>query len=235
MPVAAPTPRSRVSPAASPGQTPAPRHDQRRRSLPVAQHQRRDVSEGNAGLTNAVFTVTLSVPSGRQVAVAYTTGDGSAVAGADYQATSGTLGFSPGTTQMSILVPIFGDGAFEPNETFQVTLSAPSLATLGDAYGIGTVVNDDALRLTWGDFYAPRDGSADGRSSTLPQGSASPIARPTVRRPAYGRSPRRAGRPATPASAGAVTRAMCRCRRTSMATGKPTARSTGARRAGGTS
>jgi hypothetical protein len=36
-----------------------------------------------------------------------------------------------------------------------------SYATLADAQGMGTILNDDASRTTWGDFYAPRDGSAD--------------------------------------------------------------------------
>ena len=52
---------------------------------------------------------------------------------------------------MTIAMPVFGDGAFEPNETFQVTLSSPTNASLADPYGIGTIL-DDASRQTWGDF-----------------------------------------------------------------------------------
>jgi hypothetical protein len=119
------------------------------------------VYEGHAGMTSAVFTISLSAASGRAVQVAYASSDSSALAGSDYQAVSGSVEILPGLTAATVSVPVFGDGAFEPNETFQLTLSAPSNATLADPHGIGTILNDDASRLTWGDFSVPRDGSAD--------------------------------------------------------------------------
>ena len=56
------------------------------------------VTEGNAGTTTASFPVTLSSPSSQNVSVNYSTADGSATAGSDYSATSGTVNFSPGST-----------------------------------------------------------------------------------------------------------------------------------------
>ena len=83
--------------------------------------------------------------------MASATSNETAVSGSDYQAVSGTVVFPPGIPSMTIAMPVFGDGAFEPNETFQVTLSSPTNASLADPYGIGTIL-DDASRQTWGDF-----------------------------------------------------------------------------------
>ena len=74
--------------------------------------------EGNTGSTNAIVTVTLSAPSAQTVTVQhYSTADGTALAGSDYQAVSGKLTFAPGETSKSILVPVFGDRVLEPDET----------------------------------------------------------------------------------------------------------------------
>ena len=66
------------------------------------------VAEGNAGTTAAVFTVSLSGPSTITVTVDYATSDGTATAGTDYQAASGTLTFPPGTTTGQVSVPVIG-------------------------------------------------------------------------------------------------------------------------------
>src|SRR5690606_23063191 len=73
------------------------------------------VTEGNSGSTNATFTVTLSAASGRVVTVNYTTANGTATAGQDYTAVSGTLTFNPGTTSQTIVVPVLGDTLDEAN------------------------------------------------------------------------------------------------------------------------
>ena len=101
------------------------------------------VTEGNAGTTTANFTVTLTPTSSQTVTVQYATADGSATAGSDYVATSGTLTFPPGTATQPIAVTVNGDTQFEANENFFVNLSAPTNATIADAQGIGTIVNDD--------------------------------------------------------------------------------------------
>lgn len=107
------------------------------------------VTEGNAGTTNAVFTVTLSAPTHTlSAAVAFATANGSATAGSDYQSTSGTVIFAPGTTSQTITVVVNADFVIEPNETFSVNLSTPSNATIADAQGVGTIVNDDTVDST---------------------------------------------------------------------------------------
>ncbi|HWT02319.1 MAG TPA: Calx-beta domain-containing protein [Pyrinomonadaceae bacterium] len=101
------------------------------------------VTEGNAGTTNATFTVSLSGATSREVRVNYQTANGSAVAGSDYQTTQGQLVFSPGQTSKSVLVPVIGNTLSEPSETFLVNLSAPVNAVIADAQGVGTITDND--------------------------------------------------------------------------------------------
>jgi uncharacterized repeat protein (TIGR01451 family) len=100
-------------------------------------------AEGNVGSSNFVFTVTLSGQSSQTVTVNYATANGTATAGSDYTATSGTLTFNPGVTSLPISVPVAGDTSFEGNETFTVTLSTASNATISNPTGTGTITNDD--------------------------------------------------------------------------------------------
>jgi Calx-beta domain/RTX calcium-binding nonapeptide repeat (4 copies) len=129
-------------------------------------------SEGDSGSQTAAFTVSLSKASPLRIRVAYTTADGTATAGSDYTATSGTLVFAPGQTTQTVAVPIVGDTAFEPDETFTLTLSSPVNATLGTATATGTITNNDAPTAKPGHYNGPIssggnidfDVSADGRT-----------------------------------------------------------------------
>ena len=67
--------------------------------------------------------------------VGYATAGGTATAGSDYAATSGTLTFNPGVTTQTITVNVNGDTTVEPDETFFVDLSAPTNATIATAQG----------------------------------------------------------------------------------------------------
>ncbi|KAF0103975.1 MAG: endoglucanase [Rhodospirillaceae bacterium] len=102
------------------------------------------VAEGNGELAHFMFTVTLDKAATGPVTVAYSTADGTATAGSDYAATGGTLTFAAGETSKTVHVDISGDTVFEGNETFAVTLSNASGATLADATAVGTIVNDDS-------------------------------------------------------------------------------------------
>lgn len=89
------------------------------------------------------ITVTLSAASTGPVIVDYATSDGTATAGLDYTATSGTLTFQPGETSKTVDVSIFDDGVEEATKTFTLTLTNPSGAALGTASAIGTILDDD--------------------------------------------------------------------------------------------
>jgi len=99
------------------------------------------VIEGTAGTTDAVFTLSLSSVSGRQVNVNFATANGTATAGADYQSATGTVTFNPGETSKPITVVVNGDVLNESNETFFVNLSNANNATLADSQGQGTIIN----------------------------------------------------------------------------------------------
>jgi hypothetical protein len=101
------------------------------------------VTEGNTGTRDATFTVSLSVACEEAVTVNYATADGTATAGSDYRATSGTLRIPAGQTTGTITVQVNGDRRGEPNETFFVNLSSPTNATLADGQGVGTILDDE--------------------------------------------------------------------------------------------
>ena len=122
------------------------------------------VMEGDIGTTTLSLPVTLSGTSGREVDVDYATSDGTATAGSDYTATSGTLIFAAGETSKQIDVSVTGDLPVEGNETFTVTLSSPFNADLGTSVATGTITNDDANpKLVVGDAV-----KLEGNSGTTP-------------------------------------------------------------------
>lgn len=95
---------------------------------------------------------TLSIPvirsngSTDSVAVQYATANGTALAGADYEARNGTLSFGSGVTMRTIDIPIINDLMVEGVEHFRVDLGNPSGAVIG-AIGSTTVtiVDDDSM------------------------------------------------------------------------------------------
>ena len=123
------------------------------------------VLEGDIGTTTLSLPVTLSGPSGREVDVDYATSDGTATAGSDYLATTGTLVFAAGETSKQIDVTVNGDIQVEGDETFTVTLSAPFNADLGTSVATGTITNDDNVgpKLVVGDAAV-----LEGNSGTTP-------------------------------------------------------------------
>lgn len=103
--------------------------------------------EGNSGTSSFVFTVTLSTPSSQTVTVDYTTSSVTAGSNSDYLPKSGTLTFNPGQTSKTISVTVNGDAQVEGNETFQVNLSNGTHAIIADNQAIGTILNDDGIRI----------------------------------------------------------------------------------------
>src|SRR6185295_10955702 len=67
------------------------------------------IAEGDAGTKNVALTVKLSDKDPNPVTVKYATANGTATAGSDYTAVSGTLTFDPGIVSQQIVVPIVGD------------------------------------------------------------------------------------------------------------------------------
>ncbi len=102
--------------------------------------------EGNSGTSTFTFTVSLSHNSYQTVTVPYVTQDGTAIAGSDYTASSGTLTFNPGEVSKKISITANKDTIVEADETFSIKLGNPTNATLGvNAQSTATIVNDDTL------------------------------------------------------------------------------------------
>jgi len=94
----------------------------------------------------AVIKVTRSGGSASGVTVNYSTGDGTAIAGSDYTATSGTLTFGAGVTSKTFAIPIVKDTLDESDETVNLTLSNPTGgATLGTPdTAVLTIIDNDS-------------------------------------------------------------------------------------------
>ena len=136
------------------------------------------VTEGETGTTPAVFTLSLSAPSGQVVSVAAATADGTATAGADYTAGAWTIVFPPGDTTTSLGVAVRGDRVWEADETLVVNLSTPVNTTLADTQGVGTILDDDPQGLSVADVdvVEPVSGTrAADFTVTLSPPSASPV------------------------------------------------------------
>ena len=92
------------------------------------------------------FTVTAPAVH-EEVTVDWATSDGagseSATADQDYTTATGTLRFMQGETSKTISIELLDDGVHEPDETFTVTLSNPTVAALGRAAATGTIRDDD--------------------------------------------------------------------------------------------
>lgn len=108
--------------------------------------------QGTSSSSTETFTVSLSSASTTPVTVQYTTVDGTAKAGKDYDAKSGTLTFPPGTTSLPVTVTILPETAAQNAagtlKTFTLALSNPSGATLSVAQGTGTIQPPVVLVMT---------------------------------------------------------------------------------------
>ena len=106
-----------------------------------------EVREAEGALLS--FPVTLDAAQASAVSVRYATLDGTAVAGADYETTSGVLRFEAGVTAKTVSVPVLNDAHNEGSETLTLTLSDPFGATLADGEATGTIVNTGAMPQAW--------------------------------------------------------------------------------------
>jgi hypothetical protein len=153
------------------------------------------VTEGHSGTVNAVFNITLSSASSRDVTVNYSTADlnaneeywyggTTATAGVDYTAQVGTLTIPAGQTSGTISVPVHGDRIGEWNELFFLHLGNPTHATLTSNLALGTITDDEPYVSF--EYYSSSEvveGNSGTKSMTFTVGSA-------LRRSRDGGSPR---------------------------------------------
>lgn len=86
----------------------------------------------NENVGTVTLTVTLSGVSNTPVSVNYSTSNSTALSGTDYSSSNGTLIFAVGETSKIITLPIIDDTNSESTESFTVTLSSPSGATIAN-------------------------------------------------------------------------------------------------------
>ena len=96
-----------------------------------------------------VFAVTLDRARHAAVSVDYATSDGTASAGADYTAKSGTLTFAAGARSQTVTVPVLDDAHDEGSETLRLTLSNARGARIADGEAVGTIENTDEMPGAW--------------------------------------------------------------------------------------
>jgi hypothetical protein len=101
------------------------------------------IVEGNSGTKELTVSITLSAASTTPVTVTYATANGTAAAGSDYLAASGTVTFAPGETSKTITIAVNGDRLGEHDETFYVNLSGATNATIANGQGVGTILDDE--------------------------------------------------------------------------------------------
>lgn len=137
--------------------------------------------DGAAGVDGSVliFTLTLDHAADHALTLSYATSDGTAsgganatVVGADYVTTSGTLSISALATSATISVPVIGDllfGATDETLTLSATLTDPTTGTVVQSSAVGTIINDDLLRLN--DTGISRCMDASGALGSCPHSS----------------------------------------------------------------
>jgi Calx-beta domain len=134
----------------------------------ITTNYRTSHSEGNTGQTPFAFGVNLSSAYDVPVTVNWTTADGSATAGSDYRAASGTLTIPAGQTTGTITVLVNGDRLSEPTENFYVNLSGATHATIIYGFSEG-MIQDDEPRISISDVtrYEGKKGKTTQFSFTV--------------------------------------------------------------------
>ncbi len=85
----------------------------------------KEVAEGNIGIMPNYFLLAMNHPLPDDITLHYETRDGTAIAGEDYIATSGTVTILAGETHIAIAVDILGDTTYESDETFSLVITDP--------------------------------------------------------------------------------------------------------------
>jgi beta-glucanase (GH16 family) len=93
------------------------------------------------------FYINLSAASQQQVTVSYSTADGTAKAGTDYTAATGTVTIPVGQTETYVDVQVTGDSLRQPNQTFYLNISSPVNCTIGTSQASAIIVNSDLAYL----------------------------------------------------------------------------------------
>jgi hypothetical protein len=115
-----------------------------------------DVTAVEGAGAKAVFAIRLSQPSGKGATVTYSTADGTATAGSDYTAASGSVNFGAGQTVKTVEVTLLGDAVTEGAETFVLNVASTNQtrATVADGQGVATIIDQGSNAASLVQFSA---------------------------------------------------------------------------------
>ena len=100
------------------------------------------VMEGD--LEHTITATVRSASTSNEIAtVNFSTSNGSATAGRDYQETSGTLVFLPGTLTQTVSVLIYGNTLIGDDKDFYINIDSPDNALILDSQCVITLINDE--------------------------------------------------------------------------------------------
>ena len=108
----------------------------------------------------ADFYAALSTRSGYDVTVGFSTQDGTAKAGRNYDSSAGTVTIPAGQTGAVIPIQTIDDHVYEPSEGFSLNLNSATCAALGETAATGTILNID-----------PPPGVSVGTAGSLSEGN----------------------------------------------------------------
>jgi hypothetical protein len=110
----------------------------------------------SASTSSIVIEVARSMNAAQQVSVDYATSNGTALAGTNYLATSGTLTFAPGQFFSQIVVPIVASDSQTAGGTFSISLYLPDEASIGPLSTVEVTITGAS-----GDSTPPQSGTGN--------------------------------------------------------------------------
>lgn len=126
------------------------------------------IVEGNSGTQQIVFELTLDQAVDVPVTVGYSTQNGTATAGLDYQQASGNVTFSGSANEMqAISIDVLSEILVESDEQFLVNLLSTAAAgrnvSLLDSSAVGSILNDDQVSISISDVSVREGFRSNGR------------------------------------------------------------------------
>ncbi len=142
--------------------------------LPAIRVANATVIEGNSGSPKLTFTITLAQAYSQNITLAVNTVDGTARAGRDYTAFSGTVTILAGRTSATVAVNVLPNTVVDGNRTLSLQVRNGSTLV---ATGVGTIQDDDTRRASPGPLASPLTTAAFASLAAQPQTTSSKSSR----------------------------------------------------------
>ena len=124
--------------------------------------------ESPSGEGSVDFEITLTEPSSLPVTVIVSTNSMTAIEGEDFSPVEDLqVVFPPNTLTQTVSIPLIEDTGDEPDETFALDVTGLSNAVVGDAEGIGTIVDNDLPAATLRNIHGVNVTTQPGNQVTM--------------------------------------------------------------------